>query len=399
MDSVTFVVDQATAYPDIGRTRHSASIYENSLYIFGGKDEKKLTAKTLLRLNLITLAWETCVTTGFQPDARHGHSSIVNKDKMYVFGGYYPQQISGVYLNEVLRLDFGSLRWEKLEPKGVPPIARDAICVQEHDQDIYIFGGRGKDGSFNDIFSYDMFENTWNQIQPRNVGPTPRISYSAVVYKNDLIIWGGGAPSGCYSKIFRLKLKKDENENMGRLERLKRISNNDAKIMKLYAFNEQFSDVTFIVEGEKFNCHKVILSSQCKYFENMFLSSMIESQAKEIQVPDVESSTFQALIKYIYGQDVELDEKLGKDLFRLSDMWSITKLREKCEKYLMHIISLENFREIAELAESLNTPKLMDVVLDFATKNLKGLEEASTLYSLPNTLLVKALFKAVGTKE
>jgi len=125
---------------------------------------------------------------------------------MYVFGGYYPQQISGVYLNEVLRLDFGSLRWEKLEPKGVPPIARDAICVQEHDQDIYIFGGRGKDGSFNDIFSYDMFENTWNQIQPRNVGPTPRISYSAVVYKNDLIIWGGGAPSGCYSKIFRLKL-------------------------------------------------------------------------------------------------------------------------------------------------------------------------------------------------
>jgi len=242
-------------------------------------------------------------------------------------------------------------------------------------------------------------ENTWNQIQPRNVGPTPRISYSAVVYKNDLIIWGGGAPSGCYSNIYKLKLRGKEDENSGRLDRLKKILNNDAKIMKPYAFNEQFSDVTFIVEGEKFPCHKVILSSQCKYFENMFLSSMVESQAKEIQISDVESQTFRALVKYIYGQDVELDENLGKNLFKLADKWNITKLREKCEKYLMHIISLENFREIAELAESLNTPKLMDVALDFATKNLKGLEEASTLYSLPNTLLVKALFKAVGTKE
>ena len=69
-----------------------------------------------------------------------------------------------------------------------------------------------------------------------------------------------------------MKIEKEEKENGGRLDRLKRISNNDAKIMKFYAFNEQFSDVTFVVEGEKFPCHKVILSAQCKYFENMFLS-------------------------------------------------------------------------------------------------------------------------------
>jgi len=52
MDSVSCVVNQAAAYPDIGRTRHSASIHGNTLYIFGGKDEKKITVKTLLRLNL-----------------------------------------------------------------------------------------------------------------------------------------------------------------------------------------------------------------------------------------------------------------------------------------------------------------------------------------------------------
>jgi len=47
------------------------------------------------------------VTTGFQPDARHGHSSIVSKEKMYVFGGYSPHQVAGVYLNDILILDIG----------------------------------------------------------------------------------------------------------------------------------------------------------------------------------------------------------------------------------------------------------------------------------------------------
>ncbi len=177
------------------------------------------------------------------------------------------------------------------------------------------------------------------------------------------------------------------------------ISNNDAKIMKSYAFNQQFSDVTFVVEGKKICCHKVILSAQCKYFENMFTSEMLESHSKEIQITDISIATFSALIKYIYGQNVELDEDLAKDLFRLADKWNIIGLRDKCEKYLMHIISLENFKELAQLAESLGTPKLMDVAMKFALKHLKDLEKSSALYSLPNSILVKALFKAVESSK
>ena len=125
----------------------------------------------------------------------------------------------------------------------------------------------------------------------------------------------------------------------------------------------------------------------------------MESHSKEISITDISIRTFTALIKYIYGQDVELDEDLGKDLFRLADKWNMVGLRDKCEKYLMHIISLENFREIAQLAESLGTPKLIDVTMEFALKHLKDLEKSSTLYSLPNSILVKALFKAVESKE
>jgi len=126
---------------------------------------------------------------------------------------------------------------------------------------------------------------------------------------------------------------------------------------------------------------------------------MLESHSKEIPITDISVPTFAALIKYIYGQDVELDEDLGKDLFKLADKWNIVGLRDKCEKYLMYIISLENFKELAQLAESLSTPKLMDVAMEFALKHLKDLEKSATLYSLPNSILVKALFKAVESKD
>ena len=31
--------------------------------------------------------------------------------------------------------------------------------------------------------------------------------------------------------------------------------------------NEKYCDVTFIVEGERFKAHRVILASQCEYFD------------------------------------------------------------------------------------------------------------------------------------
>ena len=52
MDSVNCMIDTGATYPDIGRTRHSANIYNNNMYVFGGKDDKKVSTKTLLRMNL-----------------------------------------------------------------------------------------------------------------------------------------------------------------------------------------------------------------------------------------------------------------------------------------------------------------------------------------------------------
>lgn len=43
----------------------------------------------------------------------------------------------------------------------------------------------------------------------------------------------------------------------------------------------KFSDVEVIVEGQKFNCHRIILASVSEYFSVMFTSGKIMKQVKK----------------------------------------------------------------------------------------------------------------------
>lgn len=52
MDSVICVIDNGANFGDIARTRHTVNVHKNNMYVFGGKDERKASTKTLLRMNL-----------------------------------------------------------------------------------------------------------------------------------------------------------------------------------------------------------------------------------------------------------------------------------------------------------------------------------------------------------
>jgi len=77
------------------------------------------------------------------------------------------------------------------------------------------------------------------------------------------------------------------------------------QIKRMYA-EKLFCDISFEVEGKKFEAHKGILASRSQYFTNMFnsketikyknstgLGGMIESQTDTIPVPDVKAHVFE----------------------------------------------------------------------------------------------------------
>jgi len=66
------------------------------------------------------------------PSKRWGHSVVLYKNSMIIFGGRHSQRI----LSNIYSLDFNTLSWTKIEPSGNSPPARDshsAIIYNEVD--------------------------------------------------------------------------------------------------------------------------------------------------------------------------------------------------------------------------------------------------------------------------
>lgn len=120
---------------------------------------------------------------------------------------------------------------------------------------------------------------------------------------------------------------------------------------------------------------------------------MSESQKKTLRISDVQETTFAAFLEYIYGHEVELNEKLARELFELADKWSLVTLFQDCERFFMETLSVENFYETSVLTERLWASKLTDALVEFGIKNLEELEKSEDLHKIPQSILVKTVFK------
>ena len=76
---------------------------------------------------------------------------------------------------------------------------------------------------------------------------------------------------------------------------------------------KEFTDVVFVVGGEKFPAHKMVLASKSEYFNRMLYGNMRESSQKKITLfPDgqVTPATFQKVLDYAYTESLDVNEPL-----------------------------------------------------------------------------------------
>jgi len=129
------------------------------------------------------------------------------------------------------------------------------------------------------------------------------------------------------------------------------------------------------------------------YFSKMFSSNMLESNQKEIEIPDCKLDTFKAFLRYLYCSEVELTEELALDLLFLSDKWLCKELETECEDFLINTLMFENIISRAELAEKFGIKRLSDSVVEFIIENKIEMEKSRDLEKIHPSLLVKAIVK------
>ena len=87
----------------------------------------------------------------------------------------------------------------------------------------------------------------------------------------------------------------------------------------LSLLNQQdFSDITLIVEDKPIYCHQVILAQRSGYFEATFNNSFSEKEQRVATYKDVNYDMFMIFLKQLYSDSVRVETKHIYDLLSVS---------------------------------------------------------------------------------
>ncbi|KAF8646558.1 hypothetical protein HU200_065780 [Digitaria exilis] len=140
------------------------------------------------------------------------------------------------------------------------------------------------------------------------------------------------------------------------------------------------SDVSFIVEGEKFQAHRAVLAARSQVFQAELFGSMADATSSSIVLEEIEPATFRAMLVFIYTDELPEDVDLGdsptemmQHLLVAADRYALDRLKLLCAQKLWDIMSVDAFASTLACAEIYNCPELQSKCMDFfaVDKNFK----------------------------
>lgn len=139
-------------------------------------------------------------------------------------------------------------------------------------------------------------------------------------------------------------------------------------------FNEQeFSDVTFLVQGQRVYGHKMVLSIVSDCFRAMFTTGFREENENEIEIRDCSHSAFLAMMEYIYTGSIpkslsyQPQQQLNPDvrqldriieMLELADRFFLDHLKQVCEKMLQSAVSPDTVEYLLQVSQKTNATQL-----------------------------------------
>lgn len=115
---------------------------------------------------------------------------------------------------------------------------------------------------------------------------------------------------------------------------------------------QQLCDVTLLVEGKKFMCHRVLLAAVSPYFRAMFTSPLVESRLTEIRLEEETPSVMETVIQFVYTGEAGLSLETAEDLFVAANRLQIMPLQNLCSRFLFEHLAVDNCLGMYSLARS-----------------------------------------------
>ncbi|XP_071056826.1 kelch domain-containing protein 3 [Onthophagus taurus] len=131
------------------RDFHSAVCINDKMYVFGGRGTEMdgfssnivvdVYCNDIWYLDLRTHEWVKPVVPGQKAIGRRSHSAFVYNNKMYIFGGYNAVEL--VHFNDLHEFDPSTNTWREIKAHGQPPCSRRRQACVLVENRLFLFGG------------------------------------------------------------------------------------------------------------------------------------------------------------------------------------------------------------------------------------------------------------------
>ncbi|KAL1138043.1 hypothetical protein AAG570_009738 [Ranatra chinensis] len=173
------------------RSKHSVTLLGGHLYLLAGRNGN-IPLKDLWRYSLSNGVWELLEPTGERPPCLQEHTAVAYKDCIYVFGGELGFSAGNEAPLWVYNVTNNS--WRKVRGcKGATvPKGRRGHTAVVHRAAMLIYGGyRDLRGSSNELWAFHFDTESWHLISAGRNCPPARHKHGMVLHDDSIWIYGG----------------------------------------------------------------------------------------------------------------------------------------------------------------------------------------------------------------
>lgn len=164
----------------------------------------------------------------------------------------------------------------------------------------------------------------------------------------------------------------------------------------LTAAADEFSDISFVVEGRKISAHKAILSARCEHFRAMFHSGMRESVECEIEISFTRFEIFSALLEYLYTEKVtSLTGNDAIELYTLADMYRVEDLKAICKDVVVRGLTLQSAPRLLSMCDEFSAIQLYETCLGYVIRHFDVISRTKEFSELSKELMLEVVQRRV----
>ncbi len=194
--------------PPAPRYHHSAVVFQDSMFVFGGytgdiySNSNLRNKNDLFEYKFTTSQWIdwTDRISGDLPPARSAHGAVIYGNYLWIYAGYDGH----TRLNDMWRINLTDLspQWEEIMQTGDSPPTCCNFPTAVIDCDMFVFSGQSGAKITNNLYQFNFDKHEWTRIRTEHLlgsSPSPpqrRYGHTMVAYRRCLYVYGGGAADG-----------------------------------------------------------------------------------------------------------------------------------------------------------------------------------------------------------